>query len=154
MPRVGTSTHAESRLRMLRIVRRGDRPDPRDLTVRCQCEGDFAAPFTERRSEGLVPGEARKNLVHASARQDGSGEIEPFGLARCERLLESFPRITRARVDIAEQPWARLEIGGKAQGQAFAAGTPERRTTAVTSNGQQTAVVSGLDQLTVMRTAG
>jgi len=139
---------------MLRIVRRGDRHDLRDLTVRCQFEGDFSASFTEGRSEGLVPGETLKNLVHTSARQDGSGEIEPFGLALCERILNGFPRITRARVEIAEQPWGRLEIGGKAHGQAFAAGTPERRTTAVTSNGQQTAVVSGLDQLTVMRTSG
>ncbi|HEX2458162.1 MAG TPA: urate oxidase [Vicinamibacterales bacterium] len=154
MPRLGTSSHAESRLRMLRIVRRGDRHDPRDLTVRCHFEGDFSTAFTEGRSEGLVPGEALKNLVHASARQDGSGEIEPFGLALCDRLLEQFPRITRVRVEIAEQPWGRLEIGGKAQGQAFAAGTPERRTTTVTSNGKQTAVVSGLEQLTVMRTSG
>jgi urate oxidase len=154
MPRLRTSSHGESRLRMLRIVRRGDRHDPRDLTVRCLFEGDFAAAFTEGRSEGLVPGETLKNLVHASARQDGSGEIEPFGLALCGRILEGFPRITRARVEIAEQPWGRLEAGGKAQGQAFAAGTPERRTTAVTSNGQQTAVVSGLEQLTVMRTSG
>jgi len=139
---------------MLRIVRRGDRHDPRDLTVRSVFEGDFAAAFTEGRSEGLVPGETLKNLVHASARQDGSGEIEPFGLALCERILGGFPRITRVRVEIVEQPWGRLEVGGKAQGQAFTAGTPERRTTAVTSNGQQTAVVSGLDQLTVMRTSG
>ena len=63
----------------------------------------------------------------------------------CERLLASFPRITRVRVDIAEQPWSRLEVGGKAQGQAFEAGGGERRTTAVTSNGRQVAVVSGID---------
>ena len=122
--------------------------------MRCVFEGDFSTAFTEGRSEGLVPGETLKNIVHACARQNGGGEIEPFGLALCERILEGFPRITRVRVEIAEQPWGRLEVGGKAQGQAFAAGTSERRTTAVTSNGSQTAVVSGLEQLTVMRTSG
>ena len=139
---------------MLRIVRRGDRHDPKDLTVACRFEGDFGASFTDGRSDGLVPGEALKNLVHATARSDGHGEIEPFGLAVCERLLASFPRITRVRVDIAEEPWSRLEVGGKAQGQAFEAGGGERRTTAVTSNGRHVAVVSGIEQLTLLRSAG
>ena len=88
---------------MLRVVRRGDRHDPKDLTVSCRFEGDFGASFTAGRSEGLVPGEALKNLVHATARTDGHGEIESFGLALCERLLSSFPRITKVRVEIAEQ---------------------------------------------------
>ncbi len=101
-----------------------------------------------------MPGEALKNLVHATARTDGHGEIESFGLALCERLLSSFPRITKVRVEIAEQIWSRLDIGGRAQGQAFEAGASERRTTAVTSNGRQIAVVSGIDQLALMRTAG
>jgi urate oxidase len=139
---------------MLRIVRRGDRHDAKDLTVSCRFEGDFSASFTEGRSDGLVPGEALKNLVHATARTDGHGEIEPFGLALCERLLSSFPKIARVRVEIAEQLWSRLEIGGKAQGQAFEHGGSERRTTAVTSNGRQVAVVSGIDQLALMRSAG
>jgi urate oxidase len=62
--------------------------------------------------------------------------------------------ITRVRVELAEQPWARLDAGGKPQGQAFAAGSPERRTAVVTSNGTQVAVVSGLEELTLMRTSG
>ena len=132
----------------------GDRHDPKDLTVSCRFEGDFGASFTAGRSEGLVPGEALKNLVHATARTDGHGEIESFGLALCERLLSSFPKITKVRVEIAEQMWSRLEIGGRAQGQAFEAGGSERRTTAVTSNGRQIAVVSGIDQLALMRSAG
>jgi urate oxidase len=154
MPRLEASSHGESRLRMLRIVRRGDRHDPKDLTVTCRFEGEFASAFTEGRSDGLVPGEALKDLVHATARSDGGGEIETFGVALCGRVLAAYPRITRVRVEIAEQPWTRLEIGGKAQGQAFAEGTGERRTAAIISNGRQTAVVSGIEQLALMRTCG
>jgi hypothetical protein len=116
MPRIGASSHGESRLRMLRIVRRGDRHDPKDLIVSCRFEGAFAASFVDGRRDGLVPGEALKNLVHATARSDGHGEIEPFGLALCARVLSAFPRITRVRVEVAEQPWGRLEVGGKPQG--------------------------------------
>jgi urate oxidase len=139
---------------MLRIVHRGDRHDPRDLSVSCRFEGDFPEAFLEGRGGALLPGEALKNLVHTTAREQGHGEIERFGLALCERVLADHPRVSRARIEIAEQAWNRLEVGGKAQGQAFVAGTPERRTATVTSNGRQVAVVSGLDQLTIMRSSG
>jgi urate oxidase len=139
---------------MLRVVRRGDRHDARDLTVACRFEGDFAHAFVEGHAPDLLPGEALKSLIHATARQHTGAEIEGFGLALCDRLVSGYPKITRARVEIAEQPWTRMEVGGKAQGQAFLAGPPERRTVAVTSNGAHVAVVSGIDQLTLMRTAG
>ena len=154
MLRIGASSHGESRLRMLRVVRRGDRHDARNLTVSCKFEGDFADAFVDGRSSGLLPGEALKSLVHTTAREHAGAEIERFGLVLCDRLLTGYPRVTRARVEIAEQPWNRLEVGGKAQGQAFLNGTPERRTTAITSNGKQLAVVSGLEHLTLMRTSG
>jgi urate oxidase len=138
---------------MLRIVRRGDRHDPRDLTVSLRFEGDFGAAFREGHAEGLVPSEPLKNLVHGAARQHASGDIETFGLALSREILAALPRITRVRIEIAEQPWTRVEAGGKAQGQAFLAAGPEQRTATITS-GQQTAVVSGIDQLVVMRTSG
>ena len=154
MPRIGSSSHGESRLRMLRIVRRGDRHDPKELTVSFRFEGDFAAAFREGRADGLLPGEALKNLIHRAAREHGSGEIEEFGLALCERVLQAHRVITRVRVEITERSWTRMDAGGKPQGQAFVAGTPELKTAVVTSNGTQTAVVSGIDGLSVMRTAG
>lgn len=139
---------------MLRVVRRGDRHDARDLTVACRFEGDFADAFVDGSARGLLPGEALKSLIHSTARRHTNAEIEHFGLALCERLVSGYPKVTLARVEISEQPWARLEAGGKAQGQAFLAGPPERRTVAVTSNGSKIAVVSGIDQLTIMRTSG
>jgi urate oxidase len=139
---------------MLRVLRRGDRHDARDLTVGCRFEGAFGTAFTEGRSDGLVPGEALKNLVHAVAQADADGDIETFGLALCDRLLGTFPAIGRARVEIVEQPWPRLEVGGKPRGDAFSRGSQERRTAAVTSNGAQTAVVSGIEDLALLRTSG
>ena len=154
MPRIGSSSQGESRLRMMRVVHRGDRHDVRDLTVSVRFEGQFAAAFEGGRAAGLLPGETLKNLVHATAREHATTEIEPLGIALCEQVLAGRPQITRARVEIAEQPWGRVDIGGKAQGQAFFAGPPERRIASVTSNGPQVAVVAGLENLTLMRTSG
>ncbi len=154
MPHIGSSSHGESRIRLLRIVRRGDRHDPRELTVSCRFEGDFAAAFRDGRPDALLPGETLKNLTYRVAREHGAGEIEELGLALCDRVLRTHRGITRARVEIAEAAWMRLDPGGKVQGQAFAAGGPELETAAVTSNGTHVAVVSGLEGLLVMRTAG
>ena len=139
---------------MLRVVRRGDRHDPKELSVSFRFEGEFAAAFREGRAEGLLPGETLKNIVHRAARDYGAGEIEEFGLALSERVLSQHPAVTRARVDITESPWARLDLAGRAQGQVFLSGTPELKTAAITSNGRQTSVVSGLTRLSMMRTAG
>jgi urate oxidase len=139
---------------MLRVVRRGDRHDPRDLTISFRCEGEFSAAFLEGRSDVLLPGEAIKNLVHSTTRAHGSGEIETLGLALCAEVLARQPRITRVRVEVEEERWQRLETGGKAQPQIFVGGTSERRTASVTSNGTQMSVVAGLDGLSLMRSAG
>jgi urate oxidase len=154
MPHIGSSTLGESRIRLLRIVRRGDRHDPKDLTVSYRFEGDFASAFPDGRSDGILPGEALKNLTHRAAREHGTGEIEELGLSLCQRVMTAYPWVARARVEITEQGWARLDAGGRAQGQAFTAGSPERKSATITSNGRQVAVVSGIDDLSLMRTAG
>lgn len=139
---------------MLRLVRRGDRHDPRDLTVSLRLEGDFEPVFTGDQADGMVPGEALKSLVHRIAREQGDGELEELALALAAGVLGRDSRATRLRVELTESAWHRLEAGGKAQAQTFIAGSTEQRTTVVTTNGSQTSVESGIHGLTVMRSAG
>src|SRR6476469_5965818 len=132
---------------MLRVLQRGDRHDPKDLTIALRFEGSF---------EAMVPGEAIKNLVHRVVREQdyGAAAIESLGLAICEQILRCHPGIGLARVELTEQPWARLDAGGKAQGQAFTPGGVERRTAGVSSNGTRVSVAAGLENLVLMRTGG
>src|SRR3954452_17575643 len=130
MALIHSSSYGESQLRLLRIVRRGDRDDPQDLTIAVRFEGDFAPAFREGKAIGVLPGEALKNLVYQVAR-DRQPAIETLGLALCERVLGQHSQIGRVRVEISEQPWARVDPGGKAQGQAFTPVAHERRTTAI-----------------------
>ena len=145
MPHQESTSYGESRLRMLRVLRRGDRHDPKDLTIALRLEGDAAA---------MVPGEAIKNLVHRIARDEDHPTIETLALSMCARILSTHGAIRRARLEIVEQPWTRLEAGGKPQGQAFTPAGSERRTVAVTGNGTQTSVTAGLDNLVLLRTSG
>ena len=139
---------------MLRVVRRGDRHDPRDLTVSFRFEGEFESAFLEGRSDALLPGETIKTIVHRMVREYGAGEIEVLGLALCADVLERQPRISKARVEIVEGGWQRLEAGGKVQPQVFLGGNAERRSVVVTSNGTQVSVVSGIEHLPLLRSGG
>ncbi|SRR6266851_1674126 len=154
MPHIHSSSYGESRLRMLRVMRRGDRHDPKDLTIALRLEGSFGAAFTGGDPALLLPGETIKNLVHRVARGQEHAVIEELGLAICARVLEHHSAIGLARVDLTEQPWARLDAGGKAQGQAFTPAGVERRTAAVSSNGTRVSVSAGLENLVLMRTGG
>src|SRR4051794_3600980 len=124
MAHVSSTRYGESRLRLLRVLRRGDRHDPKDVTIGLRLEGGDA-----------LPGEPVKNLVYRVAHAQERAEVETFAMALSAALLAQFPQIALARVDVAEQVWLRLEAGGKAQAQTFLPGSGERRTAIVTSNG-------------------
>ena len=147
MAKVHSSSYGESRLRMLRVLQRGDRDDPKDLTIGLRFEGA---------SDAVVPGEAIKNLVHRVVREQEHADwaIESLGLAICTQILARHQGIGLARVEVSEQPWARLDAGGKAQGQAFTPAGVERRTASVSSNGSRVAVAAGVENLVLLRTGG
>lgn len=147
MVNVHSSAYGESRLRMLRVLQRGDRHDPKDLTIGLRFEGPI---------DSVVPGEAIKNLVHRVVREQehAASAIEMLALAICAQILARHPEIGLARVDIAEQPWTRLDAGGKAQGRAFTPAGVERRIASVSSNGTRVSVSAGLENLVLLRTGG
>ena len=154
MPHIHSTSYGESRLRMLRIARRGDRDEPRDLTIGLRFEGRFDAAFRGQSAARLVPGEAVKNLVHGVVRDQRHDTIEALGLAICDAVLSQHQSIGLARIEISERPWGRLNVGGKPHGQSFAPSGTEKRTTAITSNGIRAAVSSGVEQMRLLRTAG
>jgi urate oxidase len=154
MPHIHSTSYGESRLRMLRVVRRGDRHEPRDLTIALRFEGRFDAAFRGETATALVPGEAVKNLVHRVVRDQRRDTIEDLALAISEAVLSQHPSIGLARIEVLEQPWGRLSVGGKPHGQAFAPAGTEQRTALVSSNGTRLAVSAGIEHLRLLRTAG
>jgi urate oxidase len=154
MPRIQSGSYGISRVRLLRIFRRGDRDDPQELTIALRFEGDFTPAFRDGETGGVLPSEAVHNFVRRAACEVEGPNLEDLALLVSARVLERHRAIGRVRIDIVEQPWSRLDVGSKAQGQAFAPAGVERRTATVTSNGERTAVVSGLQNLVVMRTSG
>lgn len=151
---LSSHSYGASHIRLLRVTRRGDRHDLRDLVISVNVEGEVADAFTKGDNELLLPSDTLRNTVHAIARDEALTEIEHIGVALAEHFMNHQPQFTRVRIELSEQPWARLPVGGRAQGQAFTTANSERRTAAVTSNGARMSVVAGLDGFTIMKTAG
>lgn len=151
---LSSHSYGASHIPLLRITRRGDRHDLRDLVIGVGVEGDVADAFTRGDNALLLPSDTLRNTAHAIARDETLAEIEHIGMALAGHFMSHQPQFTRVRIDLAEQPWARLPVGGRAQGQAFTTSNSERRTAVVTSNGSRMSVVAGLDDFTIMKTGG
>lgn len=151
---LSSHSYGAAQVRLLRVVRRGDRHDVRDLTVGVTVEGEIGDAFTRGDNELLLPADTLRNTVNVTARDETLAEIEQLGIALARRFMSEQPQFSRVRIELAEQPWTRLPIGGRAQGRAFAAATSERRTASVTSNGTATAVNAGIRDFAILKTSG
>lgn len=151
---LSSHSYGASRIRLLRVTRRGDRHDLRDLAIGVSVEGDVADAFTKGDNELLLPADTLRNTVNAIARDESLVEIEQLGLAMAAHFMEHQPQFTRVRIDISELPWVRLRRAGRAEGRAFTASGSEQRTAAVTSNGTRTSVVAGIRGFSIMKTSG
>jgi urate oxidase len=153
MPTVSSNSYGPSRIRLVKVARRGDRDDLRDLTVNVRLEGEFDRAFVDGDNRLLLPTETLKNTVHVIARGRPFDEIEEFGLALCRHFLDEYRQLSRARIELQQRLWTRLQVGGKPQGHAFS-GAQDVRTAVITSNGERVAVVAGIENLPVLKTTG
>ena len=154
MTTLSSHSYGASQIRLLRVTRRGDRHDLRDLAISVTVEGEVADAFTKGDNELLLPADTLRNTVNAIARDESLSEVEQLGLALAQHFMEHQPQFTRVRIDLSERPWARLPVAGRAQGQAFTASNSERRSATVTSNGTQVSVTAGIQDFAIMKTAG
>jgi urate oxidase len=113
---------------------------------------------------GLLATDTMRNVVYALAQERPIDPIESFGLRLVEHFLTAGVggnrvgvggnRITRARVNIVEHPWARLEVGGRPHEHAFERGSGGNRVAIVSGDGGEPQIEAGIDDLVVLKTTG
>ncbi len=151
---LSSNSYGKSAVRMVKVVRRGQRHDIRDLTVDIALEGDFEDAHTVGDNSMVLPTDTMKNTVYAKAREHTLGEPEDFARMLGEHFLSACKSATMARVRIAEHGWHRLDIGGRLHDHAFARGSSERRVAHVSSRrGEEPTVIAGIEELVVLKSA-
>lgn len=148
------SAYGKSRIRLVQVLRRGDRHRLCDLTVAIRFEGDYAASYTDGSNRDVLPTDTMKNTVYALAAREPVHEPEPFGLRLAAHFLDRNPKLREVRIDLTEHAWRPIDIGGRPCGQAFMRRGPDARTATVQATRGHTRVGAGIHDLLVLKTGG
>ena len=147
------SAYGKSGVRLVQVARRGDRHDLRDLTVAVRFEGDYDTSYTDGDNSDVLPTDTMKNTVYAFAARGPIEEPEAFAFSLCEHFLERNPKLNRVSIDLVEQVWRRIEVGGKDSGHSFLRHGPEKRTAQVKVDRQEAQVRAGISDLLILKSA-
>jgi urate oxidase len=145
---LGPNQYGKAEVRLVTVSRSDPVHSLRDLTVSTALRGSLEATHLTGDNSDVVATDTQKNTIYAFAKQQPVGEIEDFALRLGRHFVSSFGQIHSARILIDEHGWDR--IGDH----AFAGGSREIRTTAVTVSQDEQWVVSGLRDLVVLKTTG
>jgi urate oxidase len=151
MIELGPSRYGKSAIRLVKVVRDGERHRVRDLTVAIVLEGDFAAVHVQGDNANVVATDTMKNTVYAFAHEHLTGSIEHFGHVLARHFL-GFEQVAKATVSIDEHRWVRVPTdAGEAQDAFLRSGDFTRMAVVSASDGEET-TQAGLRDLTVMKT--
>ncbi|WP_310525716.1 factor-independent urate hydroxylase [Nocardioides sp.] len=151
---LGPNQYGKAENRVVRIVRDTPRHEIRDLNVSTALRGDFAAAHTDGDQSQVLPTDTQKNTAFAFAKRHGVTSPEDYALALARRLVEATPAATGARVLVEEYAWDRIVVDGAGHDHAFVRRGGEVRTTEIELSSEAAHVVSGLTDLTVLKSTG
>lgn len=150
--KLGENSYGKSRVRLLRVVRQEGRHDIKEMTLAVRFEGDFETAHTKGDNRKILPTDTMKNTVYVLARQYPVEAVEDFCLHLIEHFLTYNPQVSRVRVEVTENMWARLTHGGKPHASAFTRAGGEKRTACVSGTREGTTIESGVEDLVVLKT--
>jgi urate oxidase len=147
---LGSNRYGKSAIRLVRIIRDGERHTVRDLTVAIALEGDFGPAHTDGDNSMVIATDTMKNTTYAFAREHLTGAIERFGQVLA-RHFAGHAQVNRATVSIDEHRWVRLPTEDGPAPDAFLRSGDFVRTAVVTA-GDEERIEAGVRDLTVMKT--
>jgi urate oxidase len=166
MAKLEENRYGKSRVRLVRVKRHATHNDFHEWNVEILLQGDFASCFESGDNRQILPTDTMKNTVYSVARDSAAQTIEEFASDLSAFLLRRNPQITAAEVTVTEKPWDHLPLHGQPHPTTFIQNTGERQTTTVLHKqapesrqapaSQLTAapqIVSGLENLVIMKTA-
>ncbi len=155
---LGANQYGKAENRVVRIYRDTDRHEIRDLNVSTSLRGDFADAHTVGDQIKVLPTDTQKNTSFAYAKEHGITSPEDYAIALGRHFLDAAPPATSSQIRVEEYAWDRIAVDGKGHDHSFVRRGTETRTCVVTVDGrgedQQVWVVSGFEDLTVLKSTG
>lgn len=140
-------TYGKSRVRLIKLARRSDCHDIKEITFQILFQGDFKSCYESGDNSKILPTDTIKNTVYVLARKHDIQSIEEFGARLTEHFLANNPQVSNVRVEMTEHLWSRI---------ASAAFTREsqKRTAVVSSARNSLMIEAGIDDLVVLKSSG
>jgi urate oxidase len=155
MVKLAENRYGKSRVRLVRVKRHTDRHDLREWTVQILLQGDFESCFADGDNSKILPTDTMKNTVYSLARNSAADCIEDFAKELVAFLLRRNPQVSAAEITASECAWDHLAIGSNPHPTTFLQSSRELQTTTVSqSRGGLAKVVSGLENLVILKTTG
>jgi urate oxidase len=147
---LGKNQYGKAEVRVVKITRDTARHEIEDLNVTSQLRGDFAAAHFDGDNAHVVPTDTQKNTVYGFAR-DGIGSPEEFLIRLANHFTSDFAWVTGGRWEAEQFAWERIVSHGEAHDHSFVRKGQEVRNAVVTKDGDRLYVISGLNDLTVLK---
>jgi urate oxidase len=144
MARLGINQYGKAETHLVRVYRDGEVHEIRDLTVSVALSGDMEAVHLQGDNSAVLATDTQKNTVYAFASEHGVGTPEEFASRLARHFLGGA--ITRARVEVSEAAWSRLND------HAFTQSDRATRTASVIAEGDGVWFASGIAGLVVLKT--
>lgn len=148
---LGHNQYGKAEVHVVRVFR--DNPEePHELVdynVSVSLTGDFDDAHITGDQANVLTTDACKNTVNSFAKEAGDAVREPesFALALAAHFIE-VPQVSRVRINVEAFPWVRSHDNPH----AFVKNGDYVRTATVTQTADGPSVVSGLKELTVLKT--
>lgn len=147
------NNYGKSRVRLMKVARRGDWHEIHETTVKIAFEGEFTEVHTVGDNSDVLPTDTMKNTVYALASQAQKiEEIETFARRLANHFLTNNPHVTRVIIEIAEHGWTRLALNEQSHPHSFIKGSDEKRTAKVSVTREGAMIESGVENLIVLKT--
>jgi urate oxidase len=151
---LGHNQYGKAETRVVRVYRDSEPHEIVDYNVSVALVGDFDDVHVLGDNSRCLTTDATKNTVNAFAKEhaDAARQPESYGLALARHFVDDVEQVSRARVRLEMYPWERLEHDGQPHPHAFVRDGGHVRTATVTYDGDRSWVVSGVDELVLLKT--
>jgi urate oxidase len=143
--------YGKSRVRLVKVRRDRDPHEIIDLSFDIQLEGHFEEVYADGDNRSCLATDTMKNTLYALARQDPIVHVESFALKLAEHFATKHA-VSKVRVSAIEFRWDRIIAAGRPHPHAFVQNGPEHWTTVVSRDANGSEIVSGIEDLVVLKT--
>lgn len=140
------NTYGKSRVRLMKLARRADRHDLKEITFQILFRGDFTSCYETGDNSQVLPTDTIKNTVYALARKHDIVSIEEFAQRLIEHFLTNNAQVSDVRVEMTEHLWSRVS------GTAFTRDSL-KRTALVKGTRSGASIQAGIDDLVILKSS-